>query len=92
MKVRYLKENFAPIVAESYSYSEVCRKIGLKDKGSNIGTVKKYIELYQLDITHFSFNTKIFSGEDLKIQDFMLYSIRVSFIYFSKYASPDRLF
>ena len=26
----------------------------------------------QLDITHFSFNTKIFSGEDLKIQDFML--------------------
>ena len=53
MKVRYLKENFAPIVAESYSYSEVCRKIGLKDKGSNIGTVKKYIELYQLDITHF---------------------------------------
>ena len=53
MKVRYLKENFAPIVAESYSYSEVCRKIGLKDRGSNIGTVKKYIELYQLDITHF---------------------------------------
>lgn len=54
MKVRYLKENFAPIVAESYSYSEVCRKIGLKDRGSNIGTVKKYIELYQLDTTHFT--------------------------------------
>lgn len=53
MKVRYLKENFAPIVAESYSYAEICRKIGLADKGSNIGTVKKYIELYQLDITHF---------------------------------------
>lgn len=54
MKVRYLEENFAPIVAESYSYSEVCRKIGLKDKGSNIGTVKKYIELYKLDISHFT--------------------------------------
>lgn len=54
MKVRYLKENFAPIVAESFSYSEVCRKIGLKDKGSNISTVKKYIEQYQLDITHFT--------------------------------------
>lgn len=54
MKVRYLKENFAPIVAESYSYAEICRKIGLADKGSNIGTIKKYIELYQLDTTHFT--------------------------------------
>lgn len=54
MKVRYLKENFAPVVAESYSYAEICRKIGLADKGSNIGTIKKYIELYQLDTTHFT--------------------------------------
>lgn len=53
MKVRYLKENFAPAVAESYSLSEVCRKIGLRDVGSNFETVKKYIELYQLDTTHF---------------------------------------
>lgn len=54
MKVKYLKENFAPIVAESHSYAEICRKIGLADKGSNIGTIKKYIELYQLDTTHFT--------------------------------------
>lgn len=54
MKAKYLKENFAPIVAKSFSYSEICRKIGLQDRGSNIGTVKKYIELYQLDITHFT--------------------------------------
>ena len=54
MKKHYLKENFEPIVTESFSYSEVCRKIGLKDRGSNLATVKKYIELYQLDISHFT--------------------------------------
>lgn len=54
MKKHYLRENFEPIVTESFSYSEVCRKIGLKDRGSNLATVKKYIELYQLDISHFT--------------------------------------
>lgn len=54
MKERYLKENFIPAVKESFNYSEVCRKIGLIDKGSNIKTVKKYIELYEIDTSHFT--------------------------------------
>lgn len=54
MKNKYLKENFSSVIAESFSYSEVCKKLGLKEGSSNNKTIKKYIELYQLDTTHFT--------------------------------------
>ena len=43
-----------PIVKESFSIAEVCRKIGLKAVGGNYKTVKSKIELYNLDISHFT--------------------------------------
>ena len=53
MRKKYSKEEFAKIVKESYSFAEVKRKIGLKSTGSN-DTVKKYIEKYNLDTSHFT--------------------------------------
>ena len=53
MKKYYEKENLENVVKESYSFSEVLRKIGLKPLGSNFYTVKKYILIYNIDISHF---------------------------------------
>lgn len=71
-------------VKNSFSYAEVCRKIGLKPVGSNYKTVKSKIELYNLDTSHFtgqrwnkgksdSEETSIYSLEDVLQKD-IIYS------------------
>ena len=57
MKNCYKRENFEPIVKKCFSISEVIRNLGLSDKGSNFKTVKKYINLYSLDTSHFTGQT-----------------------------------
>ena len=54
MKVKYTKELMGDAVKNSFSYAEVCHKIGLKPVGSNYKTVKSKIELYNLDTSHFT--------------------------------------
>lgn len=54
MKVKYSKELMESAIKNSYSIAEVCRKIGLKPHGSNYRTIKSKIELYNLDISHFT--------------------------------------
>ena len=54
MKVKYTKELMESAIKDSYSIAEVCRKIGLKPIGSNYKTIKSKIELYNLDISHFT--------------------------------------
>lgn len=54
MKEKYLKENFQPIVEQSKSIAEVCRKLSLAEKGSNYKTVSKYIQKYNLNTDHFT--------------------------------------
>lgn len=54
MKEKYKKENLEKHVKDSFSISEVARKLGLAAKGSNFKTIKKYIDKYQLDTSHFT--------------------------------------
>lgn len=54
MKVKYTKELMENAVKNSFSYAEVCRKIGLRPVGSNYKTVKAKIALYNLDNSHFT--------------------------------------
>lgn len=54
MKIKYTKELMEEAVKNSFSYAEVCRKIGLKPVGSNYKTVKSKIKLYNLDDSHFT--------------------------------------
>ena len=54
MKIKYTKELMEEAVKSSFSYAEVCRKIGLKPIGSNYKTVKSKIALYNLDDSHFT--------------------------------------
>jgi len=52
---RYEKESLQKIVQESKSYSEVARKLNITTNYGNRQTIKKYIELYKLDVSHFDF-------------------------------------
>ena len=50
---RYTKDNFTKIVKESINYVDICRNLNLKPTMGNRTTIKKYIKLYNLDISHF---------------------------------------
>lgn len=70
-KTDWSKENLSKIIAESYSNSEVIRALGLKPAGGNFSHLKKCIEEYQLDTSHFTgarwhSNPKL-SSEDKKL-------------------------
>lgn len=54
MKHIYKKEFLAEQVKLSSSIAEVARRLKLRDKGSNFRTIKKYIDLYELDTSHFT--------------------------------------
>ena len=50
----YTQEQFIDAVKNSYSYSEVCRILGISPKGGNLNTVKKKIAQLELDASHFT--------------------------------------
>ena len=51
---RYTIEDLKEAVSLSKSYSEVCRRLGISDKGGNLNTVKKKIIDLGLDMSHFT--------------------------------------
>lgn len=53
-KGKYTQEQFIEAVKESYSCSEVCRKLGIVGRGGNLRTVKRNIHLLNLDASHFT--------------------------------------
>ena len=54
MQDKYSKENLQKICADSYSYAEVIRKLGNIPRGGNYAIIKKYINLYDIDTSHFT--------------------------------------
>lgn len=60
----YLVDRFSPdelreIVASSHSYKEVLRKLGYKTlNGRNNDTLRKRLEKYNIDVSHFTFPQK----------------------------------
>jgi hypothetical protein len=53
IKMKYHKENLIDIISTSKNMSEVLVKLDLRCAGGNYQTIKKYIKLYNIDITHF---------------------------------------
>lgn len=51
---RYDKEWLTELCADSYSYAEVLRKAGRKQGGGAQETLKKKIEEFEIDISHFT--------------------------------------
>ena len=50
----YTQDQFIEAVKNSYSYSEVCRILGISPKGGNLRTVKNKILQLELDASHFT--------------------------------------
>jgi len=51
---RWSKELLAPVIAESKSIAEVLDKLNLKPAGGNYKNLKRNIQKYKLDISHFT--------------------------------------
>ena len=54
---QYSKEELSQIVSQSTSFKEVISKLGYSAAGNNYNTVKKQIEKYGIDYSHFSLST-----------------------------------
>lgn len=50
-------------VSASYSVTETLRRLGLDNKGGNYKTCKKYIELFNIDKSHFKTQGELISGK-----------------------------
>lgn len=53
-KYKYSQEQFKKVVLQSFSLSEILEKLDLRKAGGNYKTIKKYIQKYNIDTTHFN--------------------------------------
>lgn len=53
-KVQYSKEILEDKVQNCYSIAELCRRLGLIAKGSNFKTVRRKLDLFGVDYSHFT--------------------------------------
>lgn len=56
-KIPYLKEELEQLCKDSYSYNEILVKTNRTKAGKNREILKKYIQLYNIDISHFTHST-----------------------------------
>jgi len=52
----YGEDNLRRIISECFSFSDIKRRLGLCLHGANNATLRRYIELYNIDIAHFDPN------------------------------------
>ena len=52
-KVKYTKELLEQNIKDCYSFAELCRRLGLKPGGSNPKTLRKKLEEFGIDYSHF---------------------------------------
>jgi len=69
MKTKYLQKNFEPIVRESKNYTEILIKLNLGVKGNSRPTIKKYIKLYNIDISHFESDEERYARTNSKLNN-----------------------
>lgn len=53
MRVKYTKETLEPIIKNSYTWSDVCRKIGIKPASGSQSHIKKRSVDFGIDFSHF---------------------------------------
>lgn len=53
-KVIYTKELLEDLVKDCYSFAELCRKLGLCPEGSNPKSVRKKLDEFDVDYSHFT--------------------------------------
>lgn len=53
-KVNYTKELLEENVKGCYTFAELCRRLGLKPEGSNPKTLRKKLQEFEVDFSHFT--------------------------------------
>ena len=53
-KIKYTKELLEEKIQDCYSFSELCRRLGLKPKGSNPTSLRKKLIEFGIDFSHFT--------------------------------------
>lgn len=53
-KITYTKELLEGLAKNCYSFAELCRRLGLKPEGSNPKTVRKKMNEFNVDYSHFT--------------------------------------
>ena len=54
MRVKYTKELLEKHVKDCYSFADLCRKLGLTPEGSNPKTLRKKMNEFGIDYSHFT--------------------------------------
>lgn len=66
MKYNWNEETVKIAVQKSISYSETLRRLNIPVQGNNLGTLKKKISQYNLDISHFTHEASLNTSQELK--------------------------
>jgi len=53
-RIKYTKELLEENVKDCYSFAELCRRLGLKPEGSNPKTLRKKMDKFGVDYSHFT--------------------------------------
>ena len=54
IRIKYTKELLETNVKDCYSFAELCRRLGLKPEGSNPKTLRKKMDEFGVDYSHFT--------------------------------------
>lgn len=58
-KYNHTEQDYRSAAAKVHNYSEMCRELGIVPAGGNIGTVKRKITEFNIDISHFDGKPKL---------------------------------
>lgn len=92
MLKKYTKEWLEELCKNSYSYAEVLRKAGRKQGGGTQAALKKKIQEYQIDISHFTgqlWNKGLTKEDDPRIKGKERYNIEDIFVENSIYSRKN---
>lgn len=68
---KYKYDNFKKIIDSSINLIDVCKNLGISKNYGNRQTIKKYIEIYNLDISHFYIPTS-YINKRLKLNEILV--------------------
>ena len=54
VRVKYTKELLQENIKDCYSFSELCRRLGLKPEGYNLKTVRRKLDEFGINYSHFT--------------------------------------
>lgn len=72
IKLKYHKEELEIVVKNSFTYKECLSKLEINNYGSSYNTLKKYIKMYNLNITHFKNDINNIINNKIDLKDILV--------------------